>query len=228
MMKRMLAVSIATLLLACIQVASVSKADTIDELGQPFPISVKTVYKDANNPNVYKNNVSGNYGSITTKSGIKVTVTTSTGTFESGRLVVREITAEETEAHGWFSNVLKEMGTRILPYDIYFEKNGQRIPLNSKIQITITLPDNYTSPLICHVTTDGKVEVLQSNVTDGRISFETKHTGYYVLAEKIKDSDGNPQTGDNTNLLLYIVLMALSAGILASILIYKYLKKAKT
>ncbi|MDD4414365.1 MAG: hypothetical protein PHR14_07455 [Oscillospiraceae bacterium] len=49
----------------------------------------------------------------------------------------------ETNAYGWFSGVLKETGTNILPFDIYFEKDGQRISFNSKIQITITLPDGY-------------------------------------------------------------------------------------
>ena len=110
--------------------------------------------------------------------------------------------------------MLKETGTDILPFDIYFEKDGQRIPLNSKIQITITLPDGYQSPLVCYVTTDGKATVLPSNVKDGKISFETEHTSYYVLADKIKEPGDSPQTGDSTNLLLYVTIMVFSACIL--------------
>ncbi|NLN81035.1 MAG: sortase B protein-sorting domain-containing protein [Clostridiales bacterium] len=96
------------------------------------------------------------------------------------------------------------------------------MPLNSRIRITITLPDDYTSHVICCVTTDGKVKILRSTVTGGKISFETEHTSYYVLAEKIKC--GFPQTGDNANLLLYIALMVFSTGI---ILMCKHLENAQ-
>ena len=227
-MKRMFTAFIVILLFVCILVtASAAGTKTADEAGQSFSLSVKAVFKESGDLNIYKNNVSGGSSSITTRNGTIVTVTGNKETFEPGvRLVVREITAEETEAYGWFTGVLKETGTDILPFDIYFEKDGQRIPLNSKIQITITLPDSYTSPLVCYVTTDGKVEVLPSSIKDGKISFETNYTSYYVLADKIKNPSDIPQTGDNTNLLLYISLTLFSVCILI-FMTRRYKKQSK-
>lgn len=220
-MKRMFTALIVVLLFGCIQTTSASKAKTIDKMGQSFSISVKAVFKESGYSNVYKSNTSGDYSSITTRNGITVAVT-SAEEFESDiRLVVREISKEETEAYDWFSSVMKEVGTDILPFDIYFEKDGQRITLNSKIQIIITLPDGYMSPFICYVTTDSKVKALQSNIKDGKISFEAEHHCYYVLADKIKGI--SPQTGDNVDLLLYIALVVFTA----SILMYRHLKMNK-
>lgn len=93
------------------------------------------------------------------------------------------------------------------------------------IQITITLSDGYTYPVICYVTTDGEVKILQSVVKDGKITFETDHTSYYVLVNQIKDTDDLPKTGDNTNLLLYIALTAFCASILMYMSTIKFYKK---
>jgi hypothetical protein len=222
MVKRVLAAFAVILTLAFIQVTSVS-AGTIGELGKPFPIDVKAV--EIIGSNVYKNNVDGDSASVTTKNVTTVSVMAVEGKFEPGlRLVIREITAEETEPYGWFCSVMEGIGTDILPFDIYFEKDGQRIPLNIKVRITITLPDGYSSPIVCYVTTDGKVEILQSSAAYGKISFKTEHTSYYVIANNIKAPDDFPKTGDNADLVLYIVLMAFSA----SILIYGLLKKGMT
>ncbi len=212
MMKRILAGLMFVVLLVWIPVtASAAENETIDEADRPCSISVKAVYIGSDDQNVYYNNISGGTSSVITRNGIAVIVTGGEEAFELGtKLVVREITAEETEAYGWFSGVLKETGTDIMPFDIYFEMDGQKIPLNSKIKITVNLPDGYTTPVICYVTTDGRVEVIQSDVRDGKISFETDHMSYYVLADKIKDS---PQTGDNTNILFYITMMAIFAGL---------------
>lgn len=215
-MKRMFTAFMTVLLFICIPITvSAAEMKTADTVGQSVTISVKAVFKENTDPNIYKNNVSGGSSSVTTKNGITVTITGGAEAFEPGvRLVVREITAEEKDVRDWFSGVLNETGTDILPFDIYFEKDGQRIPLNSKLQITITLPDGYAAPLVCHVTTDGKATVLPSNVKDGKIRFEIEHTSYYAIADKIRNSGDSPQTGDNTNLLLYISLMVFSAGIL--------------
>ncbi len=215
MMKRIFVAFIAVLLFICIPITVSAGTKTAYAVDQPVAISVKAVFKGNTDPNIYKNDVIHGSSSVITENGITVIITGSAEAFEPGvRLVVREITAEEKDARDWFSGVLNGTGTDILPFDIYFEKDGQRIPLNSKVQITITLPDGYEAPFVCYVTTGGKVEALASNVKDDKISFETDHTGYYVLTDKIKDSGGIPQTGDNINLLLYILLMSFTVCLL--------------
>ena len=184
---------------------------TIENVGESLSISVKATYQYNGDPNLYKSTQSSSSLSVTTGDGITIAVTAGVESLPSNiRLVVRVIPKEETEAYNWFSEVLKEIGSNILPLDIYFEKDGQIIPINTKIRITITLPDGYTSPIICYVTTEGKVEVLHSTVNNGKISFETNHTSYYVLADKVKNPVHKPpQTGDNVKSLIFITLMML-------------------
>ena len=205
----------AVLLLVCIPVkSSAAETKTIDGSGRSLSISVKAVFKENSDPNVYKNNVSGGSSSITTRNGITVTVTGGQDAFKPGvRLVVREITAEEKDAYDWFSGVMKDTGASILPFDIYFEKDGQRIPLNVHLQIAITLPDGYTAPLVCYVGTDGNADILSSSVKGGKILFETDYTGYFVVADKIQHPD-IPRAGDHTNRLLYSLWLAYAAGFL--------------
>ncbi len=208
-MKYMFTIFIAFLLLACIPFNVLAAG------AQSVYINIKAGYIEKNDSNIYKSNVSDGVSSITTINKTTITVIGNKDAFELGvKLVVREITTEETEAFGWFTGVLKGIGNGIMPFDIYFEKGGQRIPLNLKLHITITLSDSYISPLVCYVATDGKVEVIPSSVTDGKISFETNHTGYYAIADRIKDTGGIPQTGDNTNLYPYVSLLLFSVYLL--------------
>ena len=63
---------------------------------------------------------------------------------------------------------------------------------------------------------------------DGKITFETNHTSDYMVANNIKDPGDIPQTGNNTNLLLYGILMVFAAGILMIMTVsYKKLNKVK-
>jgi hypothetical protein len=219
---------IVVILFVCIPVTALAmETKTIEESGQSLPIRVKAVFIESSDPNMYKNNVSSGTSSVTTRNGITVTITGDKEAIEPDvRLVVREITAEEAEPYDWFSGVLKDTGTGIVPFDIYFEKDGQKIPLNFKIKITIVLPDGYAAPFVCYVTTDGKVEILPSSVKNGRITFETDHTSYFVLADEIKDPGDAPKMGDNMKSLLYISLMILSVGILL-FMMGRYKKKSK-
>ena len=146
----MLPAFIAVLLFVCIPMTLFAEEmNMIDDTGKSVTISVKAVFAEHNDPNVYKDIIINGSASITTRNGISVTVTCGAEAFEPGtRLAVHEITAEEKEAYDWFSHVMEGTGTDILPFDISFEKNGQSIPLNSKIQIDITLPGGYTAPVV--------------------------------------------------------------------------------
>lgn len=84
---------------------------------------------------------------------------------------------------------MKDMGTNILPIDIYFEnEDGEKFDPKTSMTIKITLPGGYENPIICYLPKSGIPEMLKSSVSDGRISFETNHDRYYVLAEKVKNS----------------------------------------
>jgi|LSQX01.1.fsa_nt_gb hypothetical protein len=196
-MKRIVAVLAVTLLFVCMQVTALAESRTINQTGESVSIDVKGIYVPSSDPAEYKEEVRDGSSSVTTESGITVSISADEQTFESGvNLVVREISEEETEAYSWFSDVLKEVGSKILPLDIYFEKDGQKVQVNSKVRVTITLPQGYNNPIICYVSSDGKVEVVPSTVENGKITFEVDHFSYYVLAES-EESGGEP-TGTGT------------------------------
>lgn len=226
-MKRFFMLLIVALLCVWIP-ASVSGLETItlDDTSMSLPVRIKAVYQQNEESNVYESgNINGTFMSITTNNRITVAVTGSQE-FDSGtQLVVREITKEETEAYGWFSEVMQETGSSFMPFEIFFLKNGQRVPMVPNTKVSITLPDSYTDPFVCSVTANGEVEVLQSTIADGNINFEIVQTNYYVLADKRKDPAPSPTTGDNKNLSIYMTLMALVEGIFVYSILEKKRKK---
>lgn len=234
-MKRIIAAFTAVMLFVCIQVTALAESRNIGNTGQTISIDVKAVYVPSNEPGLYEGKVTEGSSSVTTENGITIEVSGDESQFESGvKLIVKEVTEDEAEAYGWFSDVLKEVGTNILPLDIYFEKAGQKVQINSKVRVTITLPDGYTNPIICYVSPDGTVEIIDSTVEDGKIIFEVDHFSYYVLADKKETGDttntpqptdttkagettgttgttkaGNqPKTGENTSMIFYLLAVA--------------------
>lgn len=196
--KRIIAAMISVALVGCIQLMAAAETGKIETPGQSVSIEVKAVYVESSETGVYKGEVKEGSSSIKTENGVNVAVSGDKETFDDGvMLVVKEITEEETGAFSWFSEVLKEVGTNILPLDIYFEKNGQKVQVNSRVRVTITLPEGYINPVVCYVSTDGQVEILQCTVEDGKITFEVEHFSYYVLADR-KDAGGTTEPTTST------------------------------
>lgn len=152
-------------------------------------------------------------------------------------LVVVPIPTSEKEAWEWFAECLKNTGTPVLAYDIYFlDSDGNCFNADGAV-ITMTAPSVDGTLIACSVNTDGIGEGLASAVNAGKITFTTNGSHYYVLAEKagaaqtddpeepltpenpstseISNPTDTPKTGDNSNLLPWIILLTISgAGIL--------------
>ena len=117
---------------------------------------------------------------------------------------------QDEDAWEWFTACLSGRGTRLLPFEIYFEdRNGTRIPADKiPVQITlpeayetiavfalddmpateetpeITLPDSFTHPAAFSLDTDGTAEELTLQSTEKTFTFQTDGSPYYILAEK--------------------------------------------
>lgn len=216
-MKRAICVLAALLLLMTAHAAAESA--TVDQPGGSATIDVKAVYRETADEYVYKEEVSGGEVSVTTDEGITVTVSGDEDVLEDGlKLTLRVIPEEDAEAYGWFSEVLEDVGDKILPLDIYFEKDGQRVEINGKVTITIDLPEGYENPVVCYVSSDGKVEVLKSTVKDGKITFEVDHFSFYALVDKGKKGDGAKTGEDVMPIFLASSLALFSFYILLSLL----------
>ena len=73
--------------------------------------------------------------------GIRISVQDVTQ--ENLTLIVYLIPVQDEDAWEWFTACLSGRGTRLLPFEIYFEdRNGTRIPTD-KIPVQITLPEAY-------------------------------------------------------------------------------------
>lgn len=140
--------------------------------------------------------------------GIRVSVQDVTQ--EKLTLIIYLIPVQDEDAWEWFTACMSGRGTRILPFEIYFEDgNGTRIPADKiPVQITlpefyetvavfalddlpdaedspeIILPDTFTHPAAFSLDPDGTAEELALESTEKIYTFQTNGSPYYILAEK--------------------------------------------
>lgn len=140
--------------------------------------------------------------------GIRISVQDVTQ--ENLTLIVYLIPVQDEDAWEWFTACMNGRGTRILPFEIYFEdETGTRIPADKvPVQITlpetcetvavfalddipaeddtpeITLPDTFTHPAAYSLNPDGTAEELALQSTEKTYTFQTDGSPYYILAEK--------------------------------------------
>ena len=92
-----------------------------------------------------------------------------------------------------------------------------------KVTVTVpfTLPEGKvgTDYYVAYVADDGSITAMPTTYADGVLSFETTHFSSYVVLENkttTPEADpSNPQTGDNSHLMLFVSLMVFSAAGLA-------------
>lgn len=148
--------------------------------------------------------------------GIRISVQDITQ--ENLTLIVYLIPIQDEDAWEWFTACMSGRGTRILPFEIYFEDgNGTRIPADKvQVQITlpetyetvavfalddipeegdtpeITLPDTFTHPAAFSLDPDGTAEELELQSTEKTYTFQTNGRPYYILAEKDQTTPPTP------------------------------------
>ena len=106
-------------------------------------------------------------------------------------LVVYPIPKTDAQGWSWFESCMAAYGTNIYPMDIYFiDQDGNRVEVSRTVTVTVETLEAYASPVICHLSTEGNVTVMDSSVDGKRITFRTDHNSYYVLAEK-KEEPGS-------------------------------------
>lgn len=170
------------------------------------------IYRYSSDPNVYTALHQNASYSITTNDGVTITVTGLNGTAQDmWMLVVRQIKSDDKEAWRWFEQCTKDIGTNILPYEIYFvDKSGNREPLDGRITVAIALPDAYRDPVVCSLSTSGQASLLTSALQDREVRFRGDSEYYYIILEK-NTGGGSPPTGDG-NPLSQIFLFVASFG----------------
>lgn len=171
---------------------------------------------------------------VTLEDGTKITVT---GITEDGLwLVVRPIM--DSELMAWFEKCVAPYGTHIYPMDIYFvDSRGVRTEITGTITVTVETLKDYAEPIVCYVAPDGAVTVMSSSVDGNKITFQTNHNSYYVLAEKVPGTANTQpgtsggtggqslKTGDTGNPWLWGAVMLLACGVLSGSILFGRKKK---
>ena len=150
---------------------------------------------------------------VTTDDGTTVSVTDA----PEGSLTLMVVPVPETEkeAWKWIEDSLKGKADPIHTFDIHFlDQDGNRIDADGAV-VTINCPHCNGIPVVCSLKTDGTVQILNRTDASGTdVMFTTDGSAYYVMAEKLPTSvtdPDSPQTGDNSNLWLWWLLLIISA-----------------
>ncbi len=88
---------------------------------------------------------------------------------------------------------------------------------------TITAPfelpegKDAASYYVAYIAADGTITAMPTTYADGALTFTTTHFSDYVVLEKASTPEAdpsNPQTGDNSQLMLWVMLLTVSAAAL--------------
>lgn len=118
-----------------------------------------------------------------------------------------EVIEEKLENVGEFEvieiNLYDGDGTALTQLDGYV---AVTIPVPEHIQVR----DGYVL-VVYRVNDDGTLTNCNAVVKDGKITFTTDHFSTYIIAEQEEGSVITPETGDNTPVMGYVVLLAVAA-----------------
>ena len=186
MMKRKRTGALGIALLLCLLMALPCSAAALTE-SRKTEIEVRARYIQESDR--YTAPVENGGAAVTLGDGSSVAVSGVTG--NELRLVVYPIPKTDAQGFRWFESCMAAYGTNIYPMDIYFiDQDGNRVEVSRTVTVTVETLETYASPVICHLSTEGNVTVMDSSVDGKRITFQTDHNSYYVLAEK-KEEPGS-------------------------------------
>ncbi len=93
---------------------------------------------------------------------------------------------EKVEGYGY--NKKKD----VVIYDIHALSQGVKIQPNGMIAVTLEKPiDNVDNYVIYHMKDDGSIEIINTDVKDGNVSFEISSFSNFVFAERVDSIPGN-------------------------------------
>ena len=226
---------IMTWLLTMIVILSASvtafAAEQDDETQQTSNVDVYAKYVNNTEWNVVPVDASGN-GSTTLSDGTQINVS---GATQSGwQLAIDPIT--EKEAVDWIGGVLDGKAKDLSPLHIYFINASGNIKAADGVTVTIKLPKKLTDPAAYSLTGEGNASGLTVSMEDGSLTFTTDGSPYYVLGEKVSggtpstdettsDTGDSPQTGDSSNMWLWVALTLVAVAVLTAALDYRIKRK---
>lgn len=181
--------------------------------------NVYAKYNYYSNNNVYTSVI--NNGTATVDIGNDIKITVSIDVPDGFVLVVHKITKEDNESYNWFKKMLPEEVETFTLYDIFLlDLEQKRVELPTATQIEITNQPSDTN-VYSVITNEEKVLKIKSNIENETLTFKSGAGDYFILYANYSDAK-SPQTGDNSNIILwYALLFAASGGIIITIIYNK-------
>ena len=194
-------------------------------------IDVYAKYVNHTEWNIVPVDASGN-GSTTLSDGTQINV--SSAILSGWQLAIDPIT--EKEAVDWIGGVLDGKAKDLSPLHIYFINASGNIKAADGVTVTIKLPKKLTDPAAYSLTGEGNASGLTVSLEDGSLTFTTDGSPYYVLGEKVSggtpstdettsDTGDSPQTGDSSNMWLWVALTLVAVAVLTAALDYRIKRK---
>ena len=230
-MKKITAWLLTLIIVLSASVTAFAAETVLDGENRQTDIGVYAEYIDNTDLNTVPVDGSGE-GTLLLPDGTEINVG---GVTESGwRLVIDPVT--DREALGWIESVLDGKLNNISAYHIFYINDSGNIKAAKGVRVTIKLPKKLDDPLAYSLTKEEKASQLTATEKDGKITFTTDAAPFYAIGEKQGDKTGetdktpsnaetsaeensSAQTGDNSRLTLWIVLMLISAAGLAACVI---------
>ncbi len=119
------------------------------------------------------------------------------------------------------------------------DDNDDTVQPNGKVEVSIPLPEKYkglNNLGIYYIDSNAKAEKLESKLENNCITFETDHFSTYALVaekqeatntpsqpEQQKPTTDNPKTGDNSSLMMSVLVFVVSG----TTLIFLFIRKKK-
>ena len=164
-------------------------------------------YNYCSNKGMYTEVSSGKIHEVITDDGVHIEVDCLN---KDLTLVVYQIPKSEIECYDWLKSCIPQSYTDFQAYEIYcINASGERIELPADTKITMS--NTYSNPSVQKVSYSGELNVAPHSVEINKLIFKNiDKDGYYLLCESTKEPQ-SPQTGDNSNLQLWWLLLILSA-----------------
>lgn len=203
-MKRIITLIIMILMLVCSYMTCF--AADYNEMSKSSVYAKYNFYKNSRiNTSVIKNKK----GIVVNEGSLSVSVVFSTNDYDGCVLIVNSITRADKDAYKWIKTCLNGKNDKINAYEIYIlDANNNRIelPNGTKIMIELSFSNQHVTGLSC----EGKSKDISSVYEEGKICFNSSSdSDYYILFEKMNAKEF-PQTGDTSNIYLWIIIFLIS------------------
>lgn len=184
-------------------------------------IGVYVKYVDNTEWNTVLTDENGN-GTDTLPDGTEVEITGADNA--EGRLVIDLIT--EKDALEWISGVTDGKVKTSKAFHIYYLDESGNIKKADGITVTVKSEDALQNATVYSLNTEGNTTGLEFSQMDGTVTFTVNGDPYYIIGEKVSTAPWhNAQTGDDSHMVLWTVLLIVSACAFAGTAFYGKKKK---